>query len=487
MKYERFSMRLTAKKLILLGLLIIGLGTYFDFDANEAERLLDDGDKELGEYYGSMRNKYIQFMGFDYDHVKFDEIGKDLKVDPVPKKKTVEQKKVELEYDIKDDPVKEVKDLHVEEELVEESLKEEAQNAAQKPGQKTREPQAANDRADHAELMMSANNQPVIPKDDPRLPKFIVVGVMKCGTGATQHFLHNHPDLQQAKQETYFFNNDHKYLELGYDWYLNMYKFPTHDHQMNYEKTPTYYKSVRAQPRIKAMNETVKLVNIACDNVRRTLSRFLHLQHGVGTGKFKPDKLEGFGHTLDEFNRKLKVTLKNLGDFLEDVKQNEGHGTMEGLVNALLVRFKRRMRPFGIHATKDPIELILSDGFYAVFHQRWMEVFSADQMLVLDGSKYLTEPWVPLKAIQQYVGVQEYITRDNFVQNPGGLPCFVEPGKSKEQVDCLGDGKGRTLDKRFHKEVTLGLHKLFQPFDDYFAKKVLGRPSFGWNFGLDSL
>ena len=74
----------------------------------------------------------------------------------------------------------------MEEELVEESIKEEAQNAAQKPGQKTREPQAANDRADHAELMMSATNQPVIPKDDPRLPKFIVVGVMKCGTGATQ-------------------------------------------------------------------------------------------------------------------------------------------------------------------------------------------------------------------------------------------------------------------------------------------------------------
>ena len=74
----------------------------------------------------------------------------------------------------------------MEEELVEESIKEEAQNAGQKPGQKTREPQAANDRADHAELMMSANNQPVIPKDDPRLPKFIVVGVMKCGTGATQ-------------------------------------------------------------------------------------------------------------------------------------------------------------------------------------------------------------------------------------------------------------------------------------------------------------
>lgn len=76
----------------------------------------------------------------------------------------------------------------MEEELIEESVKEEAQSAAQNAAgnEKTREPQAANDRADHAELMMSANNQPVIPKDDPRLPKFIVVGVMKCGTGATQ-------------------------------------------------------------------------------------------------------------------------------------------------------------------------------------------------------------------------------------------------------------------------------------------------------------
>ena len=79
-----------------------------------------------------------------------------------------------------------MKDLHTEEELIEESVKEES--AAQKVSgdEKTREPQAANDRANHAELMMSVNNQPAIPKDDPRLPKFIVVGVMKCGTGATQ-------------------------------------------------------------------------------------------------------------------------------------------------------------------------------------------------------------------------------------------------------------------------------------------------------------
>ena len=46
--------------------------------------------------------------------------------------------------------------------------------------------------------------------NDPRLPKFIVIGVMKCGTGATQHFLHNHPDLAQAKDR--FQNSKVQYI-----------------------------------------------------------------------------------------------------------------------------------------------------------------------------------------------------------------------------------------------------------------------------------
>ena len=62
--------------------------------------------------------------------------------------------------------------------------------------------------------------------------------------------------------------------------------------------------------------------------------------------------------------------------------------TFSGLVEALLVRLKRRMRPFGIKATKNPIELLLSDGFYAVFHKRWQEYFPDEQLKVIDGSKY---------------------------------------------------------------------------------------------------
>lgn len=417
-------------------------------------------DDQIAEYYGNVRNKYIKVMGFDYDHVKFDEIGSEMKIETDSiEDKTDEEKLRDLHDDIRGEEPPRIHEDVPEEEVAEV------------------------EHADMQAVQAPQHGQPIVPPNDPRLPKFIVIGVMKCGTGATQHFLSNHPNLRPAKQETYFFNNDHKYLGMGYEYYLNLFPQIKNPEQVNYEKTPTYYKSVRAQARIKAMNSSIQLVNIVCDNVRRMLSRFLHLQHGVAIKKFHQNKLEGIGHTLDEFNKNLKKTIKDFGNFLEDIKQAEGHGTMEGLVDALLIRLKRRMRPFGIKATKNPIELLLSDGFYAVFHKRWQEYFPEEQLKVIDGSKYLTEPWVPLRTIQEYLGVEQYITKDNFQENPDGLPCFIEHGKS----DCLGSGKGRTLDKRFNKEVTKALNALFKPFDDYFAKKVLHRNSFHWNFGIENL
>ena len=175
---------------------------------------------------------------------------------------------------------------------------------------------------------------------------------MKCGTSATRGFLEHHPDLVGARKEAYYFNNP-EYDELGMEWYLNL--FPMRPDKITYEKSPTYYKSVSALPRIKAMNETIKLVNIVCDNVRRTLSRFLHIESNAKNSDKNSGwnkRLKGLGSTLNGFNVKLSKSLKTFQSFLNQVKHNEGNGTMEGLIKALLVRFRRRQRPFGSGATK---------------------------------------------------------------------------------------------------------------------------------------
>ena len=76
------------------------------------------------------------------------------------------------------------------------------------------------------------------------------------------------------------------------------------------------------------MNETIKIVNIVCDNVRRTLSRYLHIEGNVKTGKFPQKRLDAIGGTLDGFNEKLRRSMAVLGEFLEHVRREEGDGTM---------------------------------------------------------------------------------------------------------------------------------------------------------------
>ena len=70
------------------------------------------------------------------------------------------------------------------------------------------------------------------------------------------------------------------------------------------------------------------------------------------------------------------------------------------------------------------IERILSDGFYAIFHRYWQTEFPDDQLAVIDGNQFLTEPWKPLEELQKFVGVQQFINENNFVISKSGLPCF---------------------------------------------------------------
>lgn len=81
------------------------------------------------------------------------------------------------------------------------------------------------------------------------------------------------------------------------------------------------------------------------------------------------------------------------------------------------------------------------------------------------------------------MGIEHNITQTSFqITEDRGVPCFMERGKE----DCLGSGKGRSLEKHFDPEVTKALHALFKPFDAYFAQRILERPQFNWSFGLNT-
>jgi len=328
---------------------------------------------------------------------------------------------------------------------------------------------------------MFKSDLPIVkPEEGEIMPDFIINGVNKCGTTAASFFLDKHSKLQKAKMETNFFNTDDNY-ERGFAWYSEQFP-PRQDDKMIYEKTPAYYKSHVAPERIKAAKKDIQLVTVVCDNVHRTLSRFLHIQ------KHAQQKLTTLGYTLEEFDEKLKVAVPEFMKLLSEIKETEGGGTMDGLVKALSLRNKNFLRPFNLKKG-DHFEMILADGLYAVHQQSWLDHFSKEQMLVVNGNNFLKTPWIPMKKIQAFLGIDHEITRDSFtvpIEEDGseGVPCFIEDDESS----CIGKGdseKGRSLHKSFSPEVSKLLHSLFDPFDEFFAHKVLGRKTFKWDFGRD--
>ena len=58
--------------------------------------------------------------------------------------------------------------------------------------------------------------------------------------------------------------------------------------------------------------------------MHRTLSRYLHIQ------KHATNKLGELGATLEQFDERLFRAATHFATFLDDVKQNEGFGTMDG-------------------------------------------------------------------------------------------------------------------------------------------------------------
>ena len=98
------------------------------------------------------------------------------------------------------------------------------------------------------------------------------------------------------KGETYYFN---RYYDRGvefYDQFTRNYRYG----QMLFEKTPTYYKNPKIPERIRQMNPDIKILFVVCDNIRRTISRYLHMREVQKKARIRSE----IGATFDEFSVK---------------------------------------------------------------------------------------------------------------------------------------------------------------------------------------
>ncbi|CBY19446.1 unnamed protein product [Oikopleura dioica] len=305
------------------------------------------------------------------------------------------------------------------------------------------------------------------------LPGFIITGVMKCGTGAVSKFLSQHSGIYDIG-ETYFFN---RYYEKGYSYYdALLTRRSSGKRKIVFEKTPTYYKTLPTAERIYAMNPETKIILIVCDNVQRTLSRYLHILHlnpSAIQRQQKEEKIEDLGQDFDEFQTRLNMTVDELNIEFEWMLAKR-FGNFYRFVEDLYDLFNQRKHPF---ATKESNlkELILTDGFYSIYHMTYLKMFEPERVLVVDGSTMKDSPWTELYRIQKFLEVPVELTKDSFKwSEERGLYCLDKGG----DVNCLGKGKGRSQGWQFEPYLQEKLADFFRPFDSHFADLV--KRKFSW-------
>ena len=260
-----------------------------------------------------------------------------------------------------------------------------------------------------------------------RLPQAIIIGVKKGGTRALIEILKIHPGVRPSSREVHFFDRDENY-DLGLDWYREQMP-PSLPGEITMEKSPSYFVTPKVPSRIYGMSRDVKLILIVRDPTLRAISDYTQ-------SLFKHPENPPFEETVLDFRG-------------ENVNSNWSK---------------------------------IAIGHYARHLRRWLKFFPKDKIHIVSGEDLITNPAVEIKAVEKFLGLEPFITENNFYFNKTkGFFCFVgkrrENGQPKTERHCMGSTKGRKH-PRIRQEVFKMVRDYFRPHNEEFY--TLANRNFNW-------
>lgn len=230
------------------------------------------------------------------------------------------------------------------------------------------------------------------------LPDFVILGPQKTGTTALMNFLKHHPSIASSfdspttYEELQFFSG--QAYENGLNWYLDLFPARANRTQLKiFEKSATYFGSLSAIPRLKALLPKAHLVSVLLEPGERAYSWYQHQK----------------AHAIDA------AVKYSFDEILHAEESNKA-------------AFDLRQR-------------CLNTGNYTKYINRWLSTFSARQMIFVDGNALKTDPIPLLNRFQKQIDLEDFVDFKKLIQfdNKKGFYCPIQNGKSQ----CLGISKGR--------------------------------------------
>ena len=265
------------------------------------------------------------------------------------------------------------------------------------------------------------------------LPKVVLFGVAKSGTGVVRMFLNAHPDIDVGpgktpetgvweKPSVSFFD---LHYEEGLDWYRM--KMPCSDiHHLIIDHTPQYFKKAYVPKRVYMYNHSIRLLLVIRDPVRRAISQYLQMKDG------RPN-----------FDKDLDV---------ESFLSNQA-GEIDNYNPAI------------------------SQSLYILHLSKWLKLFKLNQIYIVNGDEFAKNPLRQLTEIETFLGVKPFFTPEIvYFNETRGFYCVKLAGALKP-FQCGGKNKGRTH-PQLKDSTMLRLQKFFKPYNERLFR-VIGK-RFNW-------
>lgn len=233
-----------------------------------------------------------------------------------------------------------------------------------------------------------------------RLPHFIVVGAMKCGTTTLYRLLANHPDIDMSRDKEPDFFLKKRNFDKGLEWYSDQF---SGEGSVRGEASPNYSKChiFRGVPeRIAQLTPDVRLIYIVRDPVVRAES---HIRHNVIMGNLEVG--------LDEF------------------------------------------------VAQDDYRHVLDTSRYALQLEAYLEHFPAEAILVVDFDELTQDPQRVMPRIHAHIGVADREISIAGVQNDSGQLARVPAPILRLAQTPQGRAVARRIGRGFRDRLRSALAK----------------------------
>jgi tetratricopeptide (TPR) repeat protein len=201
-------------------------------------------------------------------------------------------------------------------------------------------------------------------------PQFLIIGVMKGGTTSLYEYLIQHPQIIPSLQkEIDFFNYQ---FNLGLDWYTAHFPpVPQSGQYLTGEASPTYLLDLKTAQRVFDHFPQIKLLIILRNPVDRAISQYYDHFHWLGREKRSlQEAIHSEIEVLNALDNPNKIEINS-----PFWKTQKGH---------------------------------LWRGLYVYFIEKWMQIFPAEQFLILQSEDLYAHPQKTMQQVFQFLEISPY-------------------------------------------------------------------------------